>query len=64
MSPEQINMQAVKNLPQTMGIVFLLVLVCFGIWYGTVAVCWLIEKAKEIFMKIERGRFNRPPHCK
>lgn len=64
MSVEQINMQAVKGLLPTLGVIGMIVLICVGVWSGTVAVCAAIEKVKEIIMKIERGRLARPPHCK
>lgn len=64
MSVEQINMQAVKGLFPTMGVIIFIFLVCVGVWFGTMTLCASFEKVKKIFMKIECGRLQRPPHCK
>lgn len=50
MSVEQINLLALQGLLPTLGFVALLMLVCVAVWFGTMALCVVIEKVKNKIM--------------
>lgn len=46
MSIEQINLLALQGLLPTLGFIALLMLVCVAVWFGTMALCAVVEKVK------------------
>lgn len=50
MSPEIMNMHSVLGLLPTIKFCLVLILLVIGIWFGTVALCAVVEKVKNKIM--------------
>lgn len=50
MSPEMINMQQAMAVVPFLKMFLMMILICIGVWYGTVALCAVVEKVKNKIM--------------